>query len=85
MELLGDPTLAPHFPVTNGKLLALDAPPPPGYADPWSDPPPRPSRAPAAPAAARRRARGAALRGAGALCAGPLGLRGGGGGAGGGA
>ncbi len=38
MNLLGDPRLAPHFPVTNGKLLVLDAPPPPGYADPWSDP-----------------------------------------------
>jgi hypothetical protein len=48
LELLGDPLLAPHLPVTNGKLLALPAPFPPGYADPWADdaaaagPPPPP-------------------------------------------
>ncbi len=39
VELLGDPLLAPHLPVTNGKLFAVPPPPPPPDADPWAEPP----------------------------------------------
>ena len=49
MELLGDPVLAPHFPVTNGKLLVLADPPPPDDADPWSDPAAAPAPSPPPP------------------------------------
>ncbi len=50
VELLGDASLAPHFPVTNGKLFALPSPsqPPEPAADPWAD------ASPAAPHSAVR-------------------------------